>query len=110
MMMKLRNLGILFAALMLLATPAFALDLHQARAAGLVGEKSDGYVVARKDTAEVQALVADVNSKRKQEYTRISKENQQSVAVVAKLAAVQIINGLEPGVYYQTPDGSWKQR
>ncbi len=108
--MKLRNLGILFAAVILFAIPAYALDLQSGRASGQVGEKLDGYVAARKDTAETQALVAEINAKRRQEYARISKENNQPVDVVAKLAAEQIINNLEPGVYFQAPDGSWKQR
>ncbi len=108
--MKLRNLGIMFAAIMFLALPAYALDLQQARSSGLVGEKLDGYVAARSQTADVQDLVAEVNAKRTQEYARISKENNQSVDIVAKLAAEQIINNLAVGVYYQAPDGSWKQR
>lgn len=108
--MKFRHLGIAFAVIMLLAAPAYALDLQQARASGLIGEKLDGYAAARSDAADVQALVAEVNAKRKQEYARISIENNQSVDVVAKLAAAQIINGLAPGVYYQAPDGGWKKR
>ncbi len=108
--MKLRHLGIVFAVITLLAAPAYALDLQQARASGLVAEKLDGYVAARSDAADVQALVTEINAKRKEEYNRISKENNQSVDVVAKLAAGQIINGLAPGVYYQTPDGGWKKR
>jgi uncharacterized protein YdbL (DUF1318 family) len=108
--MDLRKSGILFAAIMFLAMPAYALDLQGARSSGQVGERLDGYVAARKETADVRSLVAEVNAKRRQEYTRISKENNQSVDVVAKLAAEQIINGLAPGAYYQAPDGSWKQR
>lgn len=108
--MKLRYSGIIVAVIMLLAAPAYALDLQQARASGQVGEKLDGYVAPRSSTADVQALVAEVNAKRKQEYARISSENKQPVDVVAKLAAEQIINNLSPGVYYQAPDGSWKQR
>lgn len=108
--MKLRHLGILFALIMLLAAPAYALDLQDARASGSVGEKLDGYVAARSDTDDVQALVAEVNAKRKAEYARISKENNQPVDVVAKLAAAQIINGLQSGAYYQAADGSWKKR
>jgi uncharacterized protein YdbL (DUF1318 family) len=108
--MRLRNFGILFSALMLLAMPAYALDLQQARASGAVGEKLDGYVTARQNTPEVQALVSEVNAKRRQEYARISQENGQPVNVVAKLAAEQIINGLERGVYYQNPQGGWQQR
>ncbi|MER2520717.1 MAG: YdbL family protein [Bdellovibrionales bacterium] len=92
------------------AFPAFALDLHDARAQGLVGERLDGYVAALRDTAEVKALVADVNGKRKQEYARISKEKGQPVDVVAKLAAEEIVNNLAPGSSFQGPDGSWKKR
>lgn len=108
--MKLRYLGIVFAVIMLLVAPAYALDLQQARDSGQVGENLNGYVTARSNAADVQALVTDINSKRRDEYARISKENNQSVDVVAKLAAAQIINNLAPGVYYQAPDGSWKKR
>ena len=108
--MNFRSLGLLLITLMTLSAPAYALDLHEARASGQVGEKLNGYVSALKDTADVQALVAEINAKRKQEYARISAENSQPVDVVAKLAAEQIINGLEPGVFYQAADGSWKKR
>ena len=97
-------------ALSLLALPALALDLHAARSANMVGEKQDGYVAALKPTPDVATLVSEVNGKRKDEYTRISQQNGQSVAVVAKLAAAQIIQGLEPGNSYQADDGSWKNR
>lgn len=95
---------------MLWALPALALDLHGARANGQVGETRAGYVAALKPSTEVEALVAEVNAKRKAEYTRISKENGQSVEVVAKLAAEQIIGKLAAGEMYQAADGSWKKR
>lgn len=107
--MKKTSLIALFMAVSL-ALPAWALDLHGARAAGQVGEKANGYVEAIKATPDVNALVVDVNAKRKAEYARISKENGQSVDVVAKLAAEQIINGLPAGASYQGSDGSWKKR
>ncbi len=94
----------------LIAFPAFALELHQARSSGMIGEKLDGYAAAIKASPEVNALVADVNAKRKQEYARISKENGQPVDVVAKLAAAQIINALESGSPYQDANGNWKTR
>ena len=108
--MQLRFLTILALACMLLALPAHALDLHEARNAGLVGETLEGYVAPLKETPEVEALVSEINGKRKQEYARISKENGQPVDVVARLAAEQIINRLEPGSFYQGPDGQWKKR
>ena len=107
--MKLRFFSVLVVAL-LMAFPAFALDLHEARHAGIVGETAEGYIAALKDSTDADALVIEINEKRRQEYTLISQENNQPVEVVAKLAAQQIINKLEPGEYYQDAKGDWKTR
>lgn len=77
-------------ATMLLSLPAYALDLHSARSSGQVVETPEGYIKAAKSSPEVDALVKDVNAKRRAEYERISKENGQPVDVVGKLAAPQI--------------------
>ena len=74
------------------AANAMALDLQSARSSGMVKENSNGYIEAVESTAEVSALVSEVNAKRKKEYERISKENGQSVDVVGKLAAEQLKN------------------
>lgn len=108
--MKLRLFSIMVALGMLLAFPAFALDLHEARHAGILGETTTGYVAVLKVSPEATALANDINKKRLQEYTRISKENNQPVDVVAKLAAVQIINKLDAGDHYQDSNGNWKNR
>ena len=108
--MKCRSLLMLAVLGSLLAFPALAMTLDQARSSGSVGEKLDGYVAALKTTPDVQALVADINAKRKQEYQRISTENGQPVEVVAKLAAQQIINKLASGSMYQSPDNGWKKK
>jgi uncharacterized protein len=110
MKMKIRIASIAAVILMLMSFPAYALDLHEARSAGLVGEKLDGYIAAVKKTDDVAALVRDVNSKRKQEYARISQENGQPAEVVGQLAAEKIIRKLGPGEYYKAPDGTWMQR
>lgn len=98
------------AAITLVASSAFALDLNGARKAGLVGEKLDGYAAVVKAQSGVAELVNEVNNRRKAEYERISKQNGQPVAVVSKLAAEQIINGLPAGTLYQGPDGSWRKK
>lgn len=108
--MNIRFLTILFAFGLLFAAPAFAMDLHDARNAGLVGEKPDGYVAAVKESPEVMSLVDEVNAKRKAEYARISGENQQPLGIVAKLAAKQIIEGLDDGNLYQDQNGVWQKR
>jgi uncharacterized protein YdbL (DUF1318 family) len=100
-------LGLFFA---LIAFPALALDLAQARAQGVVGELSNGYVAIIKGGTEVQSLVTDINARRKQEYQRISKENGETVDVVAKLAAVQVIQKLPSDSLYQSSDGKWVKK
>lgn len=108
--MKYGVLSLLSLVIMVMSFPAFALDLQEARAAGLVGETPSGYVEAVVNRPDVQALVNEVNAKRKQEYARISQANGQSVDVVAKLAAEQVMNRLSPGSYYKDGSGTWKQR
>jgi uncharacterized protein YdbL (DUF1318 family) len=97
-------LGILF------VTPAWAMDLHSARADGTLGEKTDGYVAVLKKSPEAQALADEVNAKRKAAYAKISAANNQPVEIVAKLAAPQIVAKLEAGDHYQAADGSWKTK
>jgi hypothetical protein len=107
---SLSSYAILGFIVLLIAAPAFALDLHQARSQGLVGELPTGYVEALSTQPGVVGVVSDVNSKRKAEYERIAVAKGQSVDVVAKVAAQEIITGLEPGSSYKGSDGSWKKR
>lgn len=108
--MKLRILSLMTVMGMMLSFPAFALDLHEARSSGLVGEASTGYVEPMLDRADVLELVAEINNKRKQEFLRISQENGQSIEVVARLAAKQIFQRLNAGEYYKDPAGKWQKR
>ena len=96
--------------LTLIAFPVLALDLTQARVQGAVGELPNGFIAMIKASAEVQTLIADINARRKQEYQRISKENGETVDVVGKLAAVQVIQKLPSGSLYQSPDGKWVKK
>jgi uncharacterized protein len=81
------------------ALPALALDLAEARLQGSLGEKPDGYVTTLKA----------VNTRRQQEYRRISSENGQTLDVVAKLASAQIIAKLPQGAMYQS-GGNWVKK
>lgn len=100
----------LFALALFAAFPVMAMSLDQARSSGAVGEKLDGYVGVVKASPDASALAAEVNSKRKAEYEKISKQNGQPASVVGKVAAEQIINGLSSGSYYQSPSGSWVKK
>lgn len=99
-----------FGIISLAAFPAFALDLATARMSGQLGEQLDGYVAVLKNSPEVSALAAEVNAKRRAEYTRISGENGQTPDVVGKLAAEQVIQKLPAGSMYQAPGGGWQKR
>ncbi len=108
--MKRTFIAALFALVVLLASEAFALDLSQARAKGIVGEKLDGYVGVVVSSPDASAVVSEVNARRRAEYEKISKENGQPVSIVGKVAAENIINGLASGSLYQGMDGSWKKK
>lgn len=91
--------------------PASAMDLSQAKAAGLVGEQLDGYIglVKPDATQEAKALVNNTNAQRRIEYERIAKKNGVNVEEVARLAARKVIEQSPPGQYVQTPSG-WRRR
>lgn len=108
--MKRTVFAALFSLTLLIALQAFAMDLATARSSGVVGEKLDGYAAVIGTNAEATSLVADVNARRKAEYEKISKDNNQPVSVVAKVAAQTVIGGLPAGAYYQAADGSWKKK
>ncbi len=109
--MKLRIFTLIMPVIILFSIPAFAgLDLDSARDQGLVGERLDGYVQVLKSSPEVEALVKDINQRRKQAYMQISAKNKQSVDIVARLAAPKIIAKLKPGNYYQDASGAWVKK
>lgn len=89
------------------ATPAWSMDLQEARSQGLVGETQAGYVAKIGGGGEVAKLVDEVNIKRLAEYEKISSVKDQPVDVVAKIAAGKIIAGLPDGAKYKDNNGKW---
>ena len=66
----------------LAANTAFALNLEQAKAGGMVKETANGYLVVVKQTDEVKALVKKINVGRKAEYKKIAKKRGTSLEAV----------------------------
>ena len=93
-------------------TSLWALTLGEAKAKGLVGETPTGYlgVVSGKGSREVQALMKDVNQKRKQKYRGIAKRNATSLQTVEVLAGNTAIKKTRPGHYIQLPSGKWTRK
>ena len=90
--------------------PAWALSLEEAKAKGQVGEKASGYLGAVSvGNADVQALVNDVNQKRKQAYEDIAKRNGTSLSSVETLAGEKAIQNTQPGHMVEGP-GGWTRK
>ena len=92
------------------ASSAFALSLDEAKANGLVGEKPNGYLGAvNPSNAEAQALIKDVNQKRRQAYEDIAKRNGTNVQAVQTLAGEKAIQNTKPGNFVEGP-GGWAKK
>jgi uncharacterized protein YdbL (DUF1318 family) len=99
----------------LLAVPSggvLAEPLADAKKAGSVGERPDGYLglVGNDAGAEVKALVQDINGKRREKYGAIAKKNGTSVTAVAALAGAKLVEKARPGEYVMTSSGKWVRK
>jgi uncharacterized protein len=90
---------------LLMALSAFALDLGEAKSSGLVGETNTGYIAAIKPSAEVDTLVANINSQRKLYYQKIANENGISLQAVEVRAGLKAIEKTPSGEYINTGTG-----
>lgn len=97
--------------LLFCALPAFALDLGQAKQAGLVGEQPSGYLasVSSSPSSEVKDLVSKTNAARKAEYERIAKKNGTKVSVVEQISGKEAIERTASGQYVFV-GGQWKKK
>ena len=101
----------------ILVAPALAQTadsvVEAARAAGTVGEQSDGYLGVRAGgDADLARRVAQINIQRRAVYTdtAASKTGVTVVDVGAATACQLLQTRVAPGQYYRTPTGEWRQR
>lgn len=88
----------------------FALSLDAAKQQGLVGEQPSGYLaVVGKASPEADALVADINQKRRAAYENIAKRNGTELSAVEQLAGKKAIEQTPPGQFVKLPSGAWQQ-
>ncbi len=105
-----RHLTPLLAALLLLLAPyASALELGEAKDRGLVGETATGYVAAVKSSADVDALVTDINKRRKVQYQKIADENNISREAVEARAG-QVAIEKTPAGQMVDPGSGWQKK
>ncbi|HNP35642.1 MAG TPA: YdbL family protein [Woeseiaceae bacterium] len=104
----------LFTALVMLLAmqTAFAIEIGDAKSQGLVGEANTGYLAAvgPAPSAEVRALIADVNSKRKAEFESTAAKTGATVDQVRARFYQLAVQKTAPGNFYQDPSGAWKKK
>ena len=98
--------------LMLLLQNAWAVDIRDAKAQGLVGEANTGYIAAvqTSPSAEVRALIADVNAKRQASFHSTANKTGTSVAQVANRFYEIAVQKTAAGHYYQDAGGRWRKK
>ncbi len=89
------------------APPAIAGPVGDAKAAGLVGERPNGYLGAVKPGAE--GLVAQANARRRGEYQAIAKKRGSSLATVEGVAGRKRMAASPPGSFVFS-GGKWVRK
>ncbi|MCB1614998.1 MAG: YdbL family protein, partial [Pseudomonadales bacterium] len=82
------------------------------KAQGIVGELNTGYLgyVVEKPTADVKALVEDINAKRKAFYQQTAVKTGATLEQVAATAYLKAVEKTETGNYYQNSSGNWQKK
>ena len=93
-----------------LSWSVWALDLHQAKQQGLIGEQLNGLVGVVRGSGEVNAIANDINRKRLANYQDIARRTGTSLTVVQSRAGQLNIERTASGHYIQLADGSWQRK
>ena len=95
----------------ILAGPASADGLDDAKRNGLVGETPRGYIAPVKaPSADITRLVNDINQRRRAAYEDIAKKNGIPIQQVEALTGKRIIERSPAGTFYQDGSGNWVQK
>ncbi len=85
--------------------------LDAPRAAGLVGERFDGFAVARGTVpSDIAALVEKVNAERRAIYTQRAASQRVPVLEVGKVYALEILKSAQAGTWFLGENGQWSRR
>lgn len=103
---------LLLACLLILALPAWALNLDEAKHQGLVGEQADGYlgIVTSAPSAEVRQLVEGVNRKRQALYAEKARKAGVERQIMELRTGERLLKRAPAGAFIRTPDGKWVRK
>ena len=90
---------------------AVAGPLDDAKAAGWLGERTDGYVgILPGAPTSAGTLARDINSKRRAKYQGIAAANGTSLQSVEVLVGEKLIKRATPGSFVMNANGQWVRR
>ena len=88
----------------------YAADLGTAKAEGLVGETPTGYIAAvTPASGEIQALIEQINAKRKAHYQKIATKNGTSLTAIEQVAGETAIKKTASG-HFININGQWQKK
>lgn len=102
--------GSAWLAAVLAATPALAITLGEAKAAGQVGEMPNGYIGVVQSGPGVQELVESVNVRRRARYQEIADNEDAPLAAVEQRAGIRLIERAAVGEFIMNASGAWVRK
>ena len=85
--------------------------LDAPRAAGVVGERFDGFAAVHGQASpEILQLVEQVNAERRTVYAQRAAADRISVEAVGKIYALEIMKSAPPKTWFLSEAGQWTQR
>lgn len=98
-----------FVAALLFSLSSWALDLAEAKAQKLVGEKSNGYLgLIVSSNTDAAVLIAEINKKRKAKYQSIAGKQKTKLANIEKIAGEKLTaKAKAAGQAYKNSAGRW---
>lgn len=110
-----RKLGAALVALCL-SLPVMAMSLEQAmsalggaKAQGLVGEQTDGYLGVVSNSGQAADIAAQINAARRAEYQKVASQSGATLHDVEALAGKKAIERTPSGQYVQV-NGRWVRK
>jgi len=107
--LKIRLITALIAGLFF--STSYAMDLSEAKSAGLLGEQVNGYlgIVKKPASEEVISLVKSINTKRKAKYQEIALSKGIDLKAVEKQAGIRTIQKTQTGYFINKGQG-WQKK
>lgn len=85
--------------------------LAEARRAGIVGERFDGYLGTAQTASEaIRRQVAAVNIKRRSLYVGLAARRRVTPETAGYATGCELLSRLRPGEAYLLQDGVWRRR